>query len=268
MQALKSLVESNTFQRFIIAVIIVNAVTLGLETSTSAMATAGGVLYLLDRIALSIFVIEIVLKLLVYRQNFFRDGWNVFDFLVVGVTLAPTGEGVAVLRALRILRALRLVSVVPSMRKVVNALLKAIPGMTSVLTLLMLVFYVAAVMSTKLFGEVFPEWFGSIGASFYTLFQVMTLESWSMGIVRPVMEVYPLAWLFFIVFILLTTFAVLNLFIAIVVDAMTVVEHKEQDQTRALVSDDHDELMHELRALRSEIAALRGGPGEDRGRAR
>ena len=268
MQALKSLVESNTFQRFIIAVIIVNAVTLGLETSTSAMATAGGVLYLLDRIALSIFVIEIVLKLLVYRQNFFRDGWNVFDFLVVGVTLAPTGEGVAVLRALRILRALRLVSVVPSMRKVVNALLKAIPGMTSVLTLLMLVFYVAAVMSTKLFGEAFPEWFGSIGASFYTLFQVMTLESWSMGIVRPVMEVYPLAWLFFIVFILLTTFAVLNLFIAIVVDAMTVVEHKEQDQTRALVSDDHDELMHELRALRSEIAALRGGPGEDRGRAR
>ncbi len=268
MQALKSLVESNTFQRFIIAVIIVNAVTLGLETSTSAMATAGGVLYLLDRIALSIFVIEIVLKLLVYRQNFFRDGWNVFDFLVVGVTLAPTGEGVAVLRALRILRALRLVSVVPSMRKVVNALLKAIPGMTSVLTLLMLVFYVAAVMSTKLFGEAFPEWFGSIGASFYTLFQVMTLESWSMGIVRPVMEVYPLAWLFFIVFILLTTFAVLNLFIAIVVDAMTVVEHKEQDQTRALVSDDHDELMRELRALRSEIAALRGGPGEDRGRAR
>lgn len=268
MQALKSLLESNTFQRFIIAVIIVNAVTLGLETSTSAMATAGGVLYLLDRIALSIFVIEIVLKLLVYRQNFFRDGWNVFDFLVVGVTLAPTGEGVAVLRALRILRALRLVSVVPSMRKVVNALLKAIPGMTSVLTLLMLVFYVAAVMSTKLFGEAFPEWFGSIGASFYTLFQVMTLESWSMGIVRPVMEVYPLAWLFFIVFILLTTFAVLNLFIAIVVDAMTVVEHKEQDQTRALVSDDHDELMHELRALRSEIAALRGGPGEDRGRAR
>ena len=268
MQALKSLVESNTFQRFIIAVIIVNAVTLGLETSTSAMATAGGVLYLLDRIALSIFVIEIVLKLLVYRQNFFRDGWNVFDFLVVGVTLAPTGEGVAVLRALRILRALRLVSVVPSMRKVVNALLKAIPGMTSVLTLLMLVFYVAAVMSTKLFGEAFPEWFGSIGASFYTLFQVMTLESWSMGIVRPVMEVYPLAWLFFIVFILLTTFAVLNLFIAIVVDAMTVVEHKEQDQTRALVSGDHDELMRELRALRSEIAALRGGPGEDRGRAR
>jgi len=257
MSRIRTLVESNRFQRFIIAVIIVNAVTLGLETSPSAVAAAGGLLWMLDRIALSIFVVEIALKLVVYRHNFFRDGWNVFDFLVVSVTLAPAGEGVAVLRALRILRALRLVSVVPSMRKVVNALLKAIPGMISVLTLLLLVFYIAAVMATKLFAESFPDWFGSLGASFYTLFQIMTLESWSMGIVRPVMEVYPLAWLFFVLFILLTTFAVLNLFIAIVVDAMSVTDHEEQEQTRALVTTDHDELMSELRALRSEIANLR-----------
>lgn len=257
MSRIRTLVESNRFQRFIIAVIIVNAVTLGLETSPSAVAAAGGLLWMLDRIALSIFVVEIALKLIVYRHNFFRDGWNVFDFVVVSVTLAPAGEGVAVLRALRILRALRLVSVVPSMRKVVNALLKAIPGMISVLTLLLLVFYIAAVMATKLFAESFPDWFGSLGASFYTLFQIMTLESWSMGIVRPVMEVYPLAWLFFVLFILLTTFAVLNLFIAIVVDAMSVTDHEEQEQTRALVTTDHDELMSELRALRSEIANLR-----------
>jgi voltage-gated sodium channel len=254
---LKSIVESSRFQRFIIAVIVVNAITLGLETSAAAMNAAGGLLYALDRIALAIFVAEIALKLAVYRHNFFRDGWNLFDFLVVGVTLAPVGEGVSVLRALRILRALRLVSVVPSMRKVVNALLKAIPGMTSVLALLLLVFYVAAVMTTKLFGEAFPDWFGSIGASLYTLFQVMTLESWSMGIVRPVMDVYPLAWVFFIVLILLTTFAVLNLFIAIVVDAMSSSEHAEQETTRALVATDHDELMRELRALRSELAGLR-----------
>lgn len=254
---IKRLIESTRFQRFIIAVIVVNAITLGLETSPAATAAAGGLLLTLDRLALTIFVIEIALKLVVYRHNFFRDGWNVFDFLVVSVTLAPLGEGFSVLRALRILRALRLVSVVPSMRKVVNALLKAIPGMTSVLTLLLLVFYIAAVMSTKLFAGAFPEWFGSLGASFYTLFQVMTLESWSMGIVRPVMEVYPAAWLFFIVFILLTTFAVLNLFIAIVVDAMSVTEHQEQEETRALVSTDHDELMGELRALRTELAQIR-----------
>ncbi|HRP95393.1 MAG TPA: ion transporter [Rhodocyclaceae bacterium] len=257
MTALQRFVESAPFQRFIITVIVINAITLGLETSPAAMAVAGGPLLMLDRAAVAIFVLEIVLKLVAYRHNFFRDGWNVFDFLVVAVTLAPLGEGVSVLRALRILRALRLVSVVPSMRKVVSALLRAIPGMTSVLTLLLLVFYVAAVMSTKLFGSAFPDWFGSIGASLYTLFQVMTLESWSMGIVRPVMEVYPAAWVFFIVFILLTTFAVLNLFIAIVVDAMSASEHQEQEETRALVSTDHAELMTELRALRAEIAQLR-----------
>jgi voltage-gated sodium channel len=257
MDALKRLVESNRFQNFVIAVIVLNAITLGLETSPSVMASAGGLLVLLDRAALAVFVIELVLKLLVYRHNFFRSGWNNFDFIVVAVTLLPTGEGMSVLRALRILRALRLVSVVPSMRKVVNALLKAIPGMTSVLTLLLLVFYVAAVMATKLFASDFPEWFGSIGASFYTLFQVMTLESWSMGIVRPVMEVYPYAWMFFVVFILLTTFAVLNLFIAIVVDAMNTTDHAEGEQTRALVKADHDEMMEQMRTLREEIAALR-----------
>ncbi|AUN94328.1 ion transporter [Pseudazoarcus pumilus] len=257
MNKLERLVESNAFQRFVIAVIVINAITLGLETSPTAMAAAGGLLYALDRAALAVFVVEIALKLVVYRHNFFRSGWNVFDFLVVAITLLPTGEGLSVLRALRILRALRLVSVVPSMRKVVNALLRAIPGMTSVLTLLLLVFYVGAVMSTKLFGADFPEWFGSIGASFYTLFQVMTLESWSMGIVRPVMEVHPFAWMFFVVFILITTFAVLNLFIAIVVDAMNTTDHAEGEQTRALVKADHDELMAELRELRTEIAAMR-----------
>ena len=204
-----------------------------------------------------------MLKLIVYRQRFFRSGWNVFDFTIVAITLAPTGEGLQVLRSLRILRALRLVSVVPSMRKVVNALLRAIPGMSSVLTLLLLVFYVAAVMSTKLFGASFPDWFGSVGESFYTLFQVMTLESWSMGIVRPVMEVYPYAWIFFVLFILLTTFAVLNLFIAIVVDSMSAVEHEEQEQTRELVSVDHDAVLAELRAIRAELAELRGERTDD-----
>ncbi len=249
---LKGFIESGAFQNFIIGVIIVNAVTLGLETSATAMNLAGPV-----RIALSIFIIEIVLKLVVYRLRFFRDAWNIFDFLVVGVTLMPAGEGVSVLRSLRILRVLRLISVVPSLRKVVHALLRAIPGMGSVVALLSLVFYVAAVMATKLFGASFPDWFGSIGASFYTLFQVMTLESWSMGIVRPVMEVYPYAWLFFIIFILLTTFAVLNLFIAIIVDAMAQEHHAEEGETRAALGGDHHEIIAEIRALKEEVAALR-----------
>jgi len=267
--SLQRLVESAAFQRFIVAVIVINAITLGLETSPTAMQQAGGLLLALDRAALVVFVVEIALKLYVYRLRFFRSGWNVFDFTIVAITLAPTGEGLQVLRSLRILRALRLVSVIPSMRKVVNALLRAIPGMGSVLTLLLLVFYVAAVMSTKLFGARFPDWFGSIGESFYTLFQVMTLESWSMGIARPVMEAYPYAWIFFVLFILLTTFAVLNLFIAIVVDSMSAVEHAEQKQTHELMSVDHDAVLTELRAIRAELAELRRGggapPASDRG---
>lgn len=255
--SLKRIVESARFQHFIVAVIVINAITLGLETSPTMMAQAGGLLLALDRAALIVFVVEIAMKLIVYRFGFFRSGWNVFDFTIVAITLAPVGEGFAVLRSLRILRALRLVSVIPSMRKVVSALLRAIPGMGSVVTLLLLVFYVAAVMTTKLFGSDFPEWFGSIGASFYTLFQVMTLESWSMGIARPVMEAHPFAWVFFVAFILLTTFAVLNLFIAIVVDAMSEVEHEEQAKTRDLVDVDHNEVLTELRALRAELVALR-----------
>ena len=257
MNTLQRIIESSRFQNFVIAVIVLNAITLGLETSPTAMARAGTWLLALDQAALAVFVVEIAMKLAVYRHHFFRNGWNVFDFVVVAITIAPVGEGFAVLRSLRVVRALRLVSVVPSMRKVVSALLKAIPGMGSVVTLLLLVFYVAAVMTTKFFGADFPEWFGTIGASFYTLFQVMTLESWSMGIERPVMEAHPFAWVFFVVFILLTSFAVLNLFIAIVVDAMSAVEHEEQVQTRELVSVDHSAVLKELRTLRAEIAEIR-----------
>ncbi len=115
------------------------------------------------------------------------------------------------LRALRILRVLRAISIVPSLRRVVEGLINALPGMGSVFALMSLIFYIAAVMATKLFGAAFDEWFGTIGRSAYSLFQIMTLESWSMGIVRPVMEVYPWAWAFFVPFILVTTFAVVNL---------------------------------------------------------
>ncbi len=250
MLKLQSFIESRATQRFIMGVIIANAVVLGLETSPSAMARAGPLISLLDSIALGVFVIEIVLKLVVYRGKFFRDPWNVFDFAIVAISLVPTGQGLSVLRALRIIRALRLISAVPRMRLVMEALLSAIPGMGSVCALLLLVFYVASVMATKLFGADFDVWFGTVGRSAYTLFQIMTLESWSMGIVRPVMEVHPYAWAFFVPFILIVTFAVLNLFIAIVVNSMQDAA-SEDDETAAA----HDAA---LGKLASEVAALRG----------
>jgi voltage-gated sodium channel len=248
--AARKLVDSNRFQNFIIAVIVLNAIVIGLETSAEAMRRFGPVLIALDRIALGIFIAEIAAKLFAYRHHFFRSGWNWFDFIIVAVALVPAGQGLAVLRALRILRAMRLISVVPSMRKVVEGLLRAIPAMGSVVLLLCLIFYVAAVMATKLFGAAFPDWFGSVGASLYSLFQIMTLESWSMGIVRPVMEVAPHAWLFFVPFILITSFMVLNLFIAIIVTAMT--EGEEPPSPLPV-----KELAHEMAELRAELAALR-----------
>ena len=255
---LRSFIEAKATQRAIVAVIVVNAAVIGLETSPSAMAAAGGLLRAIDLIALAIFVTEIVIKLVVYRAAFFRSPWNLFDFAIVAVSLVPAGEGMSVLRALRILRALRLISAVPRMRIVVQALLQAIPGMGSVVALLCLVFYVTAVLATKLFGSDFDAWFGTIGRSAYTLFQIMTLESWSMGVVRPVMEVYPYAWIFFIPFILIVTFAVLNLFIAIIVNSMQDAAACDAE-TLAIAHDQAlRDLTEEVARLRQDIAALSG----------
>ena len=187
---LRTFVESKVFNFSIMALIVINAVTLGLETSETAMALAGPALYLIDRTALVIFTIEISLRIWVYRKAYFKDFWGIFDFLIVAIAWIPASGPLSVLRALRILRALRLVSIVPQMRKVVGALLHSLPGMGSIVAVLLLVFYVGAVMATKLFGDDFPDWFGSIGASMYSLFQIMTLESWSMGIVRPSVDVF------------------------------------------------------------------------------
>jgi len=251
-------VASPTIQRVIIGLILVNAVILGLETWDAAMAAAGPLLVGLDRAILAVFVLEILLKLFAYGLRFFRNPWNVFDFLVVGVALVPASGPLAVLRVLRVLR---LVSMVPRFRFVVESLLRAVPGILSIAGLLAILFYVSAVMATGLFGERFPEWFGSIGRSMYTLFQVMTLESWSMGIARPVMDAYPWAWLFFVPFILIATFTILNLFIAIIVSAMQSMTESQHDASRTeiedVVHDEHAGLRAELAALRSEIGLLR-----------
>ncbi len=251
-QKIKTMIESAWFQNAIMAVIVINAIVIGLETSADVMTAIGPILVALDQIAIVIFVIEILLKLLVYRFQFFRSGWNIFDFVIVSAALLPLGGNFAVLRALRIVRAFRLISAMPKMRQVVQGLLAAIPSMGSVILLLGLIFYVASVMATKLFGATFPQWFGSVGESLYSLFQIMTLESWSMGIVRPIMEVYPWAWAFFVPFVLVTSFVVLNLFIAIIVNAM----HEEADEEQ---SAQRDEILNEIRGLREEVVAMRNG---------
>ena len=257
MNAIKSLVESSRFQNFIIFVIIFNGMILGLQTSRELSDNTQVLLNLADLICLSIFIIEILMKLFVYRFSFFKEGWNVFDLLIVAVALIPSSGGLSILRAFRILRVLRLITAVHSFRRVVTGMLIAIPGVGSVAGLLLLVFYISGVLSTMLFGQDFPQWFGTLGRSMYSLFQIMTLESWSMGIVRPVMEVQTYAWVFFIPFIMVTTFTVLNLFIGIVVDAMATVKEAEQDELREELHGDHESIESLIEGLRSEISALR-----------
>jgi len=227
---LQTALESAGVRKFITAVILFNAVILGLETSDMVMASVGVLIGALDRVCLAIFVVELALKLLVYRLRFFRDGWNIFDFAIVAVSLAPAAQSLSVLRSLRILRILRVVSVAPRLRRVVEGFITALPGMASVFLLMGIIFYIGSVISTKLFGADFPQWFGSLGRSAYSLFQIMTLESWSMGIVRPVMEVYPYAWVFFVPFIMVTTFAVVNLLVGLIVNSMQDAHSEEADQ--------------------------------------
>ncbi len=266
-QKLGDWITSSLVQHFITAVIVLNAVTLGLETSGSVTAATGDLLPSLDRIFLAIFVVEILTKIVAFGWRFATNAWNVFDFVIVGIALLPNTGALSVLRALRILRILRLISVVPSMRKVVEALARAIPGMGSILLLMSLIFYVFSVIATKLYAASFPEWFGSVGQSAYSLFQIMTLESWSMGIVRPVMETHPQAWLFFVPFILLTTFAVVNLVVGIVVGAMQEEHDEEQRQQEAAAVEARNELSADVKALRRELAELRALVEKDRSAA-
>lgn len=253
--------EQGPVQHTLITLILLNAVILGLETSPTVMAAWGELLVATDHVLLGIFVIEIALRIYAHRGAFFRDPWSVFDFIVVAIALLPASGPFAVLRALRVLRVLRLLTMVPSMRRVVAGLLSAIPGLSSVVAIIAILFYVGAVIATKLFGAAFPEWFGTLGESAYTLFQVMTLESWSMGIARPVMAQFPHAWAFFVPFIMISTFTMLNLFIAVIVNAIQSTQHAEAKHTEEVIGTridaDTHELQSELRALRIELAEMR-----------
>jgi len=264
----QAVIERRSVTNAILGIIIFNAVTLGLGTSKTVQAHVGGLLDVVDNVVLVIFVVELALKLYAYGLRFFSSAWNVFDLVVVALGLLPDRQGLSALRGLRVLRAMRLLSVIPQMRAVVQALLDALPGMGAVIVMISIVFYIFAVMATLMYGSTFPEWFGTLGRSLYSLFQIMTLESWSMGIVRPVMKVFPTAWAFFVPFIVVTAFSVLNLFIGLLVNTMQSAVEEETEaeihKLRDLVKSETDvvdehivELRDEIRALRAEVTALR-----------
>lgn len=256
---LSTWLERAPVQRFIIALIVLNGAILGIQTSASLMEYFDPWLPLLDQLILAVFVLEIVLKLTASGREFFRSYWNLFDFFVVAIALIPASGPFAVLRVLRVLRLLRLISVVPRLRFVVETLLHAIPGIASIGVLILIIFYVFAVVATGLYGAAFPDWFGSLGRSMFTLFQIMTLESWSMGVVRPVMQVFPFAWIFFVLFILVATFTMLNLFIGIIVETMQTLHAKsdeDKQNQRKAEGDGSALVIDEIRGLREEISRL------------
>lgn len=249
---IKKYIETPWFTRTIMTLIIINAAILGMETYPVIMVQYGDILKTIDHFILWVFVVELGLRVAAYRHRFFRDPWSVFDTIVVAIAFMPANEAFAVLRAARVLRVLRLISIFPRLKRVVEGLITAIPGIGSIGAILMIVFYVFAVMATKLYSAEYPEWFGSLHASFFTLFQIMTLEGWA-DIVREIMKTHPLAWVFFVIYILAATFTVLNLFIAVIVDAMQRQHQAEEQEEQDTVKRIETELMK----LHEKIDALR-----------
>jgi len=248
-QSIENFIGNPTIQHTLVVLIVVNALILGLETSHTVMEVAGHELHLIDQVILWIFIAELVLLMAARGLGFFKDPWCVFDFVVIGIALVPATGSLSVLRALRVLRVLRLVNKIESMRKVVVGLLHSLPSLSPVFGLILVIFYVFAVIATNMFGERFPDLFGDLGTTMFTLFQVMTLESWSEGVARPVMEIFPHAWVFFVIFIFIATFVIINLFIAVIVDSLNSSKQPPKPPENPVVL--------ELRALRAELAELR-----------
>lgn len=249
-------IASPRFEKFITVIIVLNAITLGLETSAFVMEQIGSLLVVIDKIFLAIFTLELLARIGLHRLRFFRDPWSLFDLIIVSISLLPASGSLSVLRSLRVLRTLRLISVSPHLRKVVSGLLSAIPGLGAVGAIMGLLFYVSSVMATKLFRETFPDLFGTMGESSYTLFQVMTLEGWSMEVVRPVMEKHPYAWVFFVPFIVITTFTMLNLFIAVIVNSMQADSESAAKDRAQSGHDERQQILLEMQRLSQKVDAL------------
>lgn len=257
---LRQFFESLFFQRLIVSIIVLNSILIGAETSPYVMNSIGSYIDVLDLVILILFSLEIILKIFVYKTDFFKSSWNLFDFLIVAISLFPAAGSFSVFRALRIVRTLRLLKSIPKLRLIIESLLKSIPSIGWITVLLSIVYYTFAVIGVNLFGEAYPKYFGDLGSSFFTLFQIMTLESWSSAIARPIMDGVPFAGIYFISFILIATYTTLNIFIAIVVNTMNEVSLKdlqeEEEHIKDFVKEENEKLKNQLNGLEQQIGYL------------
>jgi voltage-gated sodium channel len=251
------IVEARWFEPFMIGLILFNAVLIGLETSDEVMARYDRWLHIANDVILGVFIIEAALKIIAVAPRFrlyFGDGWNLFDFSIVVLSLIPaTGEFALVARLIRVFRVLRLISAVPQLRLVVATLVRSIPSMGHVILLMSLVFYIYAVSGFHFFGDVDPDHWGNLGAALLTLFQLVTLEGW-VEVMESAMEAHPLAWIYFVSFVMLGTFVVLNLFIAVVINNL---DQSKVEQLAELGNPvTHEDVLRELERTRGALRDL------------
>ena len=253
----RRIIEARGFEPFMIGLILFNAVLIGLETSHAVMQQHGSLLHFANDVILWVFVVEAALKITAVAPRFgryFGSGWNVFDFTIVVLSFLPfTEEFALVARLIRVLRVLRLVSAVPQLRLIVATLVRSIPSMGHVIMLMSIVFYIYAVTGFHLFHEVDAKHWGSLGAALLTLFKIVTLEGW-IEIMNAVIEAQPWSWIFFVTFILLGTFVMLNLFIAVVINNLEASKTAALEDLRDPVT--HEEVLDELKRTRDALAAL------------
>ncbi len=264
MEKLRKFTESKAFQNTILIVIIINSIILGLQTSPAINDSIGQILGILDSVCLGIFIIEMLIKMVAYKFfGYFKSGWNWFDFIIIVTSVL---SGLAVLSSIRILRVFRvfrslkglrgfkMISSLKPLQVIISAIGRSIPGISWTALLLFIIYYIFAIIGVTQFGAAFPEWFGDIPKAMYTLFQVMTLESWSMGISRPVMEVFSYAWAYFVPFVLVSAFIMMNVVVGIVVNAISEVAEMNK-------KDEHEEngtgdIKAEIDAVREHLAKL------------
>lgn len=251
------LVNSNWFEYFIIGVILANAILLGLGTSPSVERGYGNWLHLGNQVALGIFIAEALLKMLALAprpHRYFREGWNVFDFMVIALALVPaTGQFAMVSRLARLLRVVRLITTIRDLRLIVAALVRSIPSVGHVMMLMGIVVYIYAIMGYHLFHEHDPENWRNLGISVLTLFNIITLEGWT-EVMNTAMAKYPWAWVYFVSFVVMGTFVVINMFIAIIINNLDEAKAERLRELETPVS--QEELLREIRATQAALARL------------
>ena len=261
-------VDAPWFNWGVMGIIVLNAIVLGLETSPWLMALAGAWLEGANQFFLGLFILEACVKITAVwpkPSRYFKDGWNAFDFLVIVVCLLPsTGELATLARLVRLLRVLRLVSALPELRLIVATLVRSIPSMFNVLCLMSIIFYIYALAGYHLFHDIDPTHWRSLGISALTLFRVVTLEDWT-DVMYAAMNHYWWAWAYFVSFVVLGTFVVVNLFIAVVLNNLD--EAKSERLRQLTAPPSREDLLRELRATRDSLARLEerlhGGVAEE-----